>query len=114
MFLTPLQRRRISGLFHKKHVVPCVCLRESEPSEARYAIREITLNADKVVINIAREALSPEASLRAQLGEVIRALIEAAKSGPVRCGETSREFTQAEMETWLVCVGEPVLKIIEG
>jgi len=113
MLLTPLQHRRLLSLFQKKRVIPCVCRRDSELPAARYAVREITLNADNVVVNISSKTLSPKAASRAELAAVVRALIDQSASGPVRCGEPARTFERAHLETWLVCLNEPVLQIVE-
>lgn len=111
MLLTPLQRRRLFSIFQRRRVVPCVCRRDTLPPE--YAIREITLNASNTLIGISTKALSPKAASSAELAEVLRQLLAKAEFGPVKCGETSRSFSRAEIESWLGCVGKPVLQVIE-
>jgi hypothetical protein len=111
--LSPLLRRRLLSVFQQKLKEPCVCLLESEPAETRYAVREITLNSNKVVIDISKRALSPKAASSAELREVIKKLLVQAKNGPVSCGETRRSFNEEDLTTWLSCIGKPVLKILE-
>jgi hypothetical protein len=78
-----------------------------------YAIREITLNASNSIVGISTKTLSPKAASSAELAEAIRQLLAQAESGPVKCGETSRSFSRAEIESWLACIGKPVLQVIE-
>lgn len=113
MLLTPLQRARLLSFFQKKRAVPCVCRRDSEAPEARYAIREITLNAKNVSVDISSGTLSPKAASREDLAAIVRALIDQSASGPVKCGEPERSFDRATLEAWLACTNEPVLQIIE-
>jgi hypothetical protein len=113
MPFTPLLRKRLLSLIQRKRVVPCVCRLDSEPPDARYAIREITINSSNAVVGISGQTLSPKSASRADLAVVIRELIERSASGPVRCGEPERSFGREELESWLVCTSEPVFQIIE-
>jgi hypothetical protein len=111
MLFTPLQRRRLFSIFQRKRVIPCVCRRDTVPPE--YAIREITLNASNSIVAITPKALSPKAASSAELAEAIRQLLARSELGPVECGETARSFNRAEIESWLACIGKPVLQVIE-
>ena len=111
MLFTPLQRRRLLSVFQRKRVIPCVCRRDLVPSE--FAIREITLNANNELVGISSNALSPKAASSAELAEVLRQLLTESESGPVKCDETNRSFVKAEIESWVACIGKPVLQVIE-
>lgn len=111
--LTPLQKNRLLSLFKAKRVQPCVCLRERENEEERYAIREITVTYGGVIVRISGEALSPKGSSSAELRKKVEALLAQAGTETFHVGEAGRSFTRADLEDWLRVIGQPVLKIVE-
>lgn len=111
--MTPLRKKRLLSLFKRKRVQPCVCVRESEPPSSRYAIREITLTEDGVIVAISPNALSPKASSSAELREKLLQLLAENGVEHFHCGEAGRPFTRPDIEAWLRVIGQPVLKVLE-
>lgn len=110
--LTPLQKNWVLSLFKAKRVLLCVCLREREHPSEQYAIREITLTSEGVIVSISDKALSPKASSSAELRGKVEALL--AQTGETfQVGETGRVFKRTDLESWVRVIGQPVLKVVE-
>ncbi len=102
---------RLLRLLQRNKVEPCVCRLESDPPESRFAIREITLDSNNVVVAASKQALSPKASSSEHLRGVVQDLLAQSLNGPVSCGETNRQFSQADLESWLAVIGKPVFSV---
>ncbi len=102
---------RFLSLFQRKRVEPCVCRLDSDAPELRFAIREITLDSNNVVVAVSKQALSPKAPSSEHLRAVVQDLLTQSLNGPVSCGETDRQFSQAHLESWLAVIGKPVFRV---
>jgi len=109
--LSPSFKQRFLSLFQRNKVEPCVCRLDSDPPELRFAIREITLDSNNVVVAVSKQALSPKASSSEHLQAVVQDLLTQSLNGPVSCGETNRQFSQAHLQSWLAVIGKPVFRI---
>ncbi len=102
---------RFLSLFQRNKVKPCVCRLDSDPPELRYAIREITLDSNNVVVAVSKQALSPKTASSEHLRTVVQDLLLQSQNGPISCGETERKFSKAHLESWLAVIGKPVFRV---
>ncbi len=90
------------------NVMPAVCALQSDPTEQRFAIREITLDDEMLVVDVSRHTLTPKAESSEQLQQQIIQLIEQAELGYVMCGQPPRRVSKAELEEFELLIGLPV------
>ncbi len=96
------------------NVMPAVCVLQSDPMELRFAIREMTLDDEMVVVDISRHTLTPKAGSSEELRQRIMQLIEQAEAGYVMCGEPPRRVSKTELEEFELLVGLPVFSYCEA
>ncbi|MCY1218918.1 hypothetical protein D3C71_1168640 [compost metagenome] len=97
-------------LRERGNVIPAICLLESDPTEQRFAIREMTLDAKGVVVDVSGHTLSPKAGSSEALRHLIAQLIAQTELGEVSCGEPPRKVRKEELEEWHLLIGSPVFR----
>ncbi len=102
------QEALIKRLNVRGKVVPAVCVLQSDPPEHRYAVRELTLDDEKAVVDVSRHTLTPKAGSSEELHRLIVQLIEEAELGYVSCGLPLRRVSKADLEDFELLIGLPV------